>query len=74
MGTPFYLFLPRASLLTAVSPPANVAVTVFPIEVLPILYRYGYAVPFYNISKIARTVVFGTKNEGTAVLGTGIQE
>jgi hypothetical protein len=43
---------------------ANVAVCVFPIEVLPIVYHYGYAAPFYNISKIARTIIFGTKNEG----------
>ncbi|KAF5345082.1 hypothetical protein D9756_011160 [Leucocoprinus leucothites] len=41
----------------------NVSVCVFPIEVLPRVYRYGYAAPFYNISKIARTVVFGVKNQ-----------
>lgn len=42
----------------------NVAVTAFPLEVLPIFYRYGYAAPFYNTSKAARTIVFGTRNRG----------
>ncbi|KAF9447255.1 hypothetical protein P691DRAFT_707098 [Macrolepiota fuliginosa MF-IS2] len=41
---------------------ANVATCAFPIEALPILYRYGYASPFYNMSKAARTIVFGTRN------------
>ncbi|KXN90895.1 Nitrosoguanidine resistance protein SNG1 [Leucoagaricus sp. SymC.cos] len=40
----------------------NVAVTVWPIEVLPLLYHYGYAAPFYNITKIARTIIFRTRN------------
>ncbi|KXN86481.1 Nitrosoguanidine resistance protein SNG1 [Leucoagaricus sp. SymC.cos] len=40
----------------------NVAVTAFPIEVLPIIYRYGYAMPFYNIGKATRTIIFATKN------------
>lgn len=43
---------------------ANVSVCVFPIEVLPSFYRYGYAMPFYNISRAMRTIVFGTKNRG----------
>lgn len=41
----------------------NISVCLFPIEVLPILYHYGYAAPFYNISQIARTVIFGIKNK-----------
>jgi hypothetical protein len=40
----------------------NVSVCVFPIEVLPNFYRYGYAMPFYNVSRAMRTIVFGTKN------------
>lgn len=40
----------------------NVASSAFPIEILPIFYRYGYAMPFYNFSKAARIIVFGTKN------------
>ncbi|KAJ6553031.1 hypothetical protein B0H19DRAFT_950003 [Mycena capillaripes] len=42
---------------------SNVSVSVFPIAVLPRVYRYGYAFPFYNISRAVRTIVFGTKNE-----------
>lgn len=41
---------------------ANVSVCVYPIDTLPRLYRYGYAAPFYNISRSIRTIAFGTKN------------
>ncbi|XP_006462285.1 hypothetical protein AGABI2DRAFT_119143 [Agaricus bisporus var. bisporus H97] len=41
----------------------NVSVSNFPIEILPIFYRFGYALPFYHISKAVRTIVFGTKNQ-----------
>ena len=41
----------------------NVSVCILPIEVLPIFFRYGYAVPFYNINRAVRTIVFGTKNQ-----------
>ncbi len=34
-----------------------------PIDVLPHIYRYGYAMPFYNVSGAVRTILFGTKNE-----------
>ena len=43
--------------------PANVSVCFMPIEVLPSFYRYGYAMPFYNVSLAVRTILFGTKNE-----------
>ncbi|KZT22868.1 hypothetical protein NEOLEDRAFT_1157587 [Neolentinus lepideus HHB14362 ss-1] len=42
---------------------SNVSVCSLPIEALPGVFRYGYAVPFYNVSKAVRTIVFGTKNE-----------
>ncbi len=42
---------------------ANVAVCFMPIEVLPSIYHYGYAMPFYNVSGAVRTILFGTKNE-----------
>ncbi|KAF9028996.1 hypothetical protein BDZ89DRAFT_1251160, partial [Hymenopellis radicata] len=42
---------------------SNVAVCFEPIEVLPHIYRYGYAMPFYNVSGAVRTILFGTKNE-----------
>ncbi|KAH8834784.1 hypothetical protein DL96DRAFT_1675041 [Flagelloscypha sp. PMI_526] len=41
----------------------NVSSAVLPVEVEYNLYRYAYAMPFYNISKAVRTIVFGTKNE-----------
>jgi hypothetical protein len=41
---------------------SNVAVCPFPIEVLPVIYRYGYAMPFYNVSRGIRTVLFATRN------------
>ncbi|KAJ2917965.1 hypothetical protein MD484_g2461, partial [Candolleomyces efflorescens] len=40
----------------------NLSVSIFPIEVMPSIFRYGYAAPFYNLSKALRTIVFGTKN------------
>ncbi|KAF8179912.1 hypothetical protein BJ912DRAFT_1062709 [Pholiota molesta] len=40
----------------------NVSVCVFPIDVLPIFYRYGYAMPFYNLTRAMRTIIFGTRN------------
>jgi hypothetical protein len=42
----------------------NVSVSVYPLAVLPHIYRYGYAFPFYNISRAVRSIVFRTKNDG----------
>ncbi|KAJ7453213.1 hypothetical protein FB451DRAFT_673327 [Mycena latifolia] len=42
---------------------SNVSVSIFPLPVLPHVYRYGYAFPFYNISRAVRTIVFRTKND-----------
>jgi hypothetical protein len=42
----------------------NISVSIFPIPVLPGIFGYGYAAPFYNISRAVRTIVFGTKNTG----------
>ncbi|KAJ6534000.1 hypothetical protein DFH09DRAFT_1180836 [Mycena vulgaris] len=45
---------------------SNMSVAGYPLEVLPHIYRFGYAYPFYNMSRGARTIVFGTKdNLGT---------
>ncbi|KAF9523174.1 hypothetical protein CPB83DRAFT_898993 [Crepidotus variabilis] len=44
----------------------DVSVCIFPLDVLPRIYNYGYAAPFYNISKSVRSVVFGTKNTRTS--------
>lgn len=43
-------------------PTANVSVCLFPLEVMPVVYRYGKGAPFYNVSVAMRTVIFGTKN------------
>jgi len=47
----------------------NLSVSIFPIEVLPGIFRYGHGFPFYNIARGLRTVVFGTKNELGKVVG-----
>jgi len=41
----------------------NVSVSVFPPALLPGVYRYGYATPFYNVQQTVRTIVFGTRNQ-----------
>jgi len=41
----------------------NVSVCIFPIEVMPRIFHYGYAAPFYNVSRATRTIIFGTKNQ-----------
>ena len=54
--------------LTRVSiSPANVSVSVFPSQLLPSIYRYGYAMPFYNVQQTVRAVVFGTRNQSTSL-------
>ncbi|KAJ3567909.1 hypothetical protein NP233_g6063 [Leucocoprinus birnbaumii] len=45
----------------------NLSVTILPIEVLPVVYRYGYVAPFYNLSHAARCILFGTKNTGEMI-------
>lgn len=42
---------------------ANVSVCFMPIPVLPRVYRYGYAMPFYNVQRAVRAIVFNTKND-----------
>ncbi|KAJ7154103.1 hypothetical protein C8R46DRAFT_1006043 [Mycena filopes] len=53
-------FAPFFLLLWIIS---NVSVSVFPLQTLPHVYRYGSAFPFYNISRAVRAIVFGTKND-----------
>ena len=45
----------------------NVSVTSYPIELLPGVFRYGYIMPFYNLSRTVLTVSFGTKNESKSL-------
>ncbi|KAG7442294.1 uncharacterized protein BT62DRAFT_982520 [Guyanagaster necrorhizus] len=42
---------------------SNISVCFMPLEVLPGIFRYGYAFPFYNVSGAVRTILFGTKNQ-----------
>ncbi|EGO00047.1 hypothetical protein SERLA73DRAFT_72795 [Serpula lacrymans var. lacrymans S7.3] len=42
---------------------SNVAVVFYPISLLPGIFRYGYAMPFYNVSRTARTIIFSTQNQ-----------
>ncbi|KAK0184308.1 hypothetical protein F5146DRAFT_245768 [Armillaria mellea] len=53
-------FMPFFMILWIIS---NVSVCFMPLAVLPNVYRYGYAMPFYNVSGAVRTILFGTKNE-----------
>ncbi|PBK96260.1 hypothetical protein ARMGADRAFT_989972 [Armillaria gallica] len=53
-------FMPFFMILWIIS---NVSVCFMPLAVLPNIYRYGYAMPFYNVSGAVRTVLFDTKNE-----------
>ncbi|KAF8585956.1 hypothetical protein K439DRAFT_1409463 [Ramaria rubella] len=41
----------------------NVSVCFYPIELQPPIYRYGFASPFYNVSRAVRTIIFGTRNQ-----------
>ncbi|GJE94695.1 SNG1 family protein [Phanerochaete sordida] len=41
----------------------NVSVVFFPIEILPTIFRYGYAMPFYNVSRAVRTILFRTRDQ-----------
>lgn len=48
---------------------ANVSVVSLPHELQPWIFRYGVAMPFYNISRVVRTIIFNTKNEIAKNLG-----
>lgn len=47
------------------APSVNVSVCFYPIEILPTIFRYGYATPFYNINTAVRAIVFDTQNKRT---------
>ncbi|EJD42086.1 hypothetical protein AURDEDRAFT_105676 [Auricularia subglabra TFB-10046 SS5] len=40
----------------------NVSVAFYPLELLPGVFKYGYAAPFYHVGRAVRTILFGTKN------------
>jgi len=41
----------------------NVSIASYPLQMLPGIYRYGYAMPFYNLSRTVLTICFNTKNQ-----------
>lgn len=53
-------FIPIFLILWIIS---NVSVAFYPIEILPAVFRYGFAMPFYNVSSTVRAIIFGTKNQ-----------
>ncbi|KAJ7651154.1 hypothetical protein FB45DRAFT_31982 [Roridomyces roridus] len=53
-------FVPFFLILWIIS---NVSTSVFPIQVLPHVYRYGYMFPFYTVSRAIRAIIFETKND-----------
>ncbi|PBK67929.1 hypothetical protein ARMSODRAFT_1043985 [Armillaria solidipes] len=53
-------FMPFFMILWIIS---NVSVCFMPLAILPNVYRYGYTMPFYNVSGAVQTILFGTKNE-----------
>ncbi|KAJ7133680.1 hypothetical protein C8R43DRAFT_1205917, partial [Mycena crocata] len=42
---------------------SNMSVAGYPLDVLPHIYKFGYAFPFYNISRGVRSIIFRTKND-----------
>ncbi|WWC86960.1 uncharacterized protein L201_001841 [Kwoniella dendrophila CBS 6074] len=48
---------------------SNVSVVSLPHELQPWIYKYGVAMPFYNASRVVRTIIFNTRNEIAQNLG-----
>ncbi|CAD6581289.1 MAG: hypothetical protein TREMPRED_002975 [Tremellales sp. Tagirdzhanova-0007] len=48
---------------------ANVSVVALPSDLQPWIFRYGVAMPFSQLSKAVRTIIFNTKNEVARNLG-----
>jgi hypothetical protein len=53
-------FIPFFLILWIVS---NVSIASYPLDMLPGVFRYGYAMPFYNLSRTVLTICFNTKNQ-----------
>ncbi|WVQ72288.1 hypothetical protein IAR50_001838 [Cryptococcus sp. DSM 104548] len=41
----------------------NVSITLMPYQLQPWIYKYGLAMPFYHLGRIARTIIFDTRND-----------
>lgn len=59
-----HLTTSTSSLTNMSTSAANVSVVYYPVEILPTIFRYGYAMPFYNVSRAVRTILFRTRNDG----------
>lgn len=46
---------------------SNAHIVADPIAVLPGIFRYGYAAPFYNVGQAVRTILFGTKSHRMSI-------
>jgi hypothetical protein len=44
---------------------ANVSSAFWPIPMLPGVFKYSYAMPFYNLSRAVLTICFNTRNQST---------
>lgn len=53
-------FIPLFLLLWII---VNVSVCIFPLQLLPRVYHYGYAMPFYNVQQTVRAILFGTRDQ-----------
>ncbi len=62
-------WLTRMSIVTA-----NVSVCNFPLQILPGIYQYGYAMPFYNVQQTVRTILFGTRDQGASCRYSTVQQ
>ncbi|KAG2368326.1 hypothetical protein BDR07DRAFT_1391088 [Suillus spraguei] len=40
---------------------SNVSVAFYPIEILPAVFRYGFAMPFYNVSSTVRAIILAPR-------------
>lgn len=46
-----------------------ISTVALPHELQPWIYRYGVALPFWNLNRTVRTIIFDTKNEIAQNLG-----
>lgn len=52
--------------------PVNVACANYPLETLNVFFRYGYAIPFYNLKQVFLTIIFSTGHHYLIIKYVGI--
>jgi hypothetical protein len=71
IGTLVYLLIypnvTNSALSSTTSCIANVSVCIFPIDILPGIFHYGYAAPFYNLSHSIRSIAFSTRDTSECI-------